>query len=54
MLKRLSGELQSMLLDGAGLEPDLDRAAEAIAAGKLNPYEYTQAIAGRFKQQWKR
>lgn len=54
LLKRLGGDLQAMLLDSAGLEPDLDTAAEAIAAGKLNPYAYAQAVVGRFKQQWKR
>ena len=54
LLQRLGGDLQAILLDGAGLAPDLDRAAEAIAAGKLNPYAYIQAIMGRFKQQWNR
>ena len=53
LLKRLGGELQAMLLDSAALGEDLDRAAEAIAAGELNPYAYANEVLGRFKQQWK-
>ena len=53
LLKRLGGELQAMLLDGAALGADLDRAAKAIAAGELNPYTYAEEVRGRFKQQWK-
>ena len=53
LLKRLGGELQAMLLDGAALGADLDRAANAIAAGELNPYTYAEEVRGRFKQQWK-
>ena len=53
LVKRLGGELQAMLLDGAALGADLDRAAEAIAAGELNPYTYAEEVRGRFKQQWK-
>lgn len=53
LVKRLAGELQAMLLDGTALGDDLDQAAEAVAAGELNPYAYTKEILGRFKQQWK-
>ena len=53
LVKRLGGELQAMLLDGAALGADLDRAAKAIAAGELNPYTYAEEVRGRFKQQWK-
>jgi len=53
LLKRLGGELQAMLLDGAALGADLDRAANAIAAGELNPYTYAEEVRGRFKRQWK-
>ena len=53
LLKRLGGELQAMLRDGAALGVDLDQAAKAIAAGELNPYAYAAEVRGRFKQQWK-
>ncbi len=53
LVKRLGGELQAMLLDGAALGADLDRAAKAIAAGELNPYTYAEEVRGRFKRQWK-
>ncbi len=52
LLKRLSGEIQSMLASGPALGADLDRAAEAIAAGSLNPYAYARDMLDRLRQQW--
>ena len=54
LVKRLGGDLQAMLLEGAVPGVDLDRAAREIAAGDLNPYDYTEEILGRLRQQWKR
>ena len=53
LLGRISGELRSMLASGPEWGADLDRAAEAVASGQLNPYTYLRDALGRLRQQWK-
>lgn len=53
LLGRISGELRSMLASGPEWGADLDRAAEAVASGELNPYTYLRDALGRLRQQWK-
>lgn len=53
LLRRIGGEMQSMLASGPGWSADLDQAAEAIASGALNPYTYLRDAIGRLRQQWK-
>ena len=53
LLGRISGELRSMLASGPDWGADLDRAAEAVASGELNPYTYLRDALGRLRQQWK-
>ena len=53
LLERIGGEMKSMLGSGRALGADLDRAAEAIAAARLNPYAYLRDVLDRLRQQWK-
>lgn len=52
LLERIGGEVRSMLASGPALGAELDRAAEAIAAGTLNPYSYVREVIGRLRRQW--
>ena len=52
ILERISGEVRAMLESGPALGMELDRAAEEIAAGTLNPYSYLRQIADRLRGQW--
>ena len=51
---RIGGEFRGML--AAGLVPglDLDAAAEAVAAGSLNPYAYARQVLEQLRQEWNR
>ena len=51
---RIEGEFRGMLT--AGLVPglDLDAAAEAVAAGSLNPYTYARQVLEQLRQEWNR
>ncbi len=53
LLERIGGEMKSMIGSGPALGADLDRAAEAIAAARLNPYTYVREVLDRLRQQWK-
>ena len=51
--ERLGAEIRSMLASGRGPAAEVDRAAEEIAAGRLNPYAFESALLERLRQQWK-
>ena len=53
LLKRIGGEVQSMLVTSPDWGADIDRAAEAAATGELNPYVYLREVQSRLRQQWK-
>lgn len=53
LIERIGGEMKAMLESDAVWSEDLDRAADAIAGGSLNPYDYLRRIAGRLGPQWK-
>ena len=52
ILERISGEVRAILESGPALGKELDRAAEEIAAGTLNPYSYVRQIAERLRGEW--
>lgn len=53
LLDRIGSEVQRVLVTNPPLVSDLDRAAEAVAAGTLNPYTYVQEVLDRLQEQWK-
>lgn len=53
LLERIGSEVQRVLVTTTLLGSDLDRAAEAVAAGTLNPYTYVQEVLDRLQEQWK-
>ncbi len=52
ILERVSGEVRAMLESAPAIGAELDRAAEAIAAGRLNPYSYVRQIVDRLRGEW--
>lgn len=52
ILERISGEVRAILESGPALGKELDRAAEEIAAGTLNPYSYVRELAEQLRGQW--
>ncbi len=53
LLNRIGAEVRGMLESGGALSADLERAAEAVAAGRLNPYSFESEMLARLRPQWK-
>ena len=53
LLERIGSEVQRALVAKPPLGSDLERAAEAVAAGTLNPYTYVRQVLDRLQEQWK-
>ena len=51
---RIGGEFRGMLAAGLVTGLDLDAAAEAVAAGSLNPYAYARQVLEQLRQEWNR
>lgn len=53
ILERVCRETRAMLVSDPELAGVLDRAAEAVAAGTLNPFEFVSRFTRRLRREWR-
>ena len=51
--KRIGDEARAVLASSPAWDAALDRAAEAVEAGDLNPYVFEQEVLTRLRKQWR-
>ena len=50
MIEKITSEIRTGLGPGGGFGLDLDRVAEDVAAGRLNPHAYIKQVLDRFRK----